>query len=172
MADMALILKKKPMGLLHKLYLIEVIKGMLITGRHFFRNLFNPGGMQTFSWPEVKKEIETTYRAEHRLMLRDDNSIRCTACMLCATACPAKCIHIEAAEGDIPEKEKFPRQFTIDMLRCIYCGYCVEACPCDAIRMDSQKLTAAGFSRLDFIKDIDYLKNNHQGKSPFSIGQY
>lgn len=169
---MAHVIERKQLGFLRSLYLVEVVKGLLITGRHFFGNLFQPSRMGTFSWPEVKKPIESTYRAEHRLMLRDDDSIRCTACMLCSTACPAHCIHIEAAEGDVPEKEKFPQKFTIDMLRCIYCGYCVEACPCDAIRMDTQKLTSAGFSRLDFIKDIDYLRSNHGDKSPVSIGQY
>ena len=105
-------------------------------------------------------------------MLRDDDTIRCTACMLCATACPAVCIHIEAAEGDKPEVEKFAKEYTIDMLRCIYCGFCVEACPCDAIRMDTQKLTEADYTRADFIKDINYLKTNHGDKSPYSIARY
>ena len=169
---MAIIMQRKRLGFWRNLYLIEVVKGLFITGRHFLTNLLHPSRMTTFSWPEVKKPIDAGYRAEHRLMLRDDGSIRCTACMLCATACPAHCIHIDAAEGDIPEKEKYPVKFTIDMLRCIYCGYCVEACPCDAIRMDTQKLTAAAYSRLDFIKDIDYLQSNHGDKSPTSEGQY
>jgi NADH-quinone oxidoreductase subunit I len=169
---MALVIKRKNLGFWRSLYLIDVVKGMMITGGHFIRNVLNPSRMGTFSWPEIKKTIETTYRAEHRLMLRDDESIRCTACMLCATVCPAHCIHIDAAEGDIPEKEKYPTAFTIDLLRCIYCGYCVEACPCDAIRMDTQKLTEANYSRLDFIKDIEYLRANHGSKDPHSEGQY
>lgn len=169
---MALLVKRKPLSFLEKIYIWEIFKGMMITGRHVIKNLFHPSKMMTFSWPEVKKPIDEGHRSEHRLMLRDDDSIRCTACMLCSTACPAACIHIEAAEGDHPEAEKYATAYTIDMLRCVYCGFCVEACPCDAIRMDTQKLTAAGYSRLDFIKDIDYLKKNHGDKSPYSIARY
>ncbi|MCB0311204.1 MAG: 4Fe-4S dicluster domain-containing protein, partial [Bdellovibrionales bacterium] len=55
----------------------------------------------------------------------------------CATACPARCIYIEAAEHEDGEVEKFPHRYEIDTLLCIYCGYCVEACPVDAIRMDT-----------------------------------
>jgi NADH-quinone oxidoreductase subunit I len=128
--------------------------------------------MMTVNWPEEKKFIPVTHRSEHRLMVREDGSIRCTACMLCATVCPAVCIHIEATEGNIPEKEKYPTKFTIDLLRCVYCGYCVEACPCDAIRMDTGKLVEAHYKREDFIKDIDYLKKNHNGLSPVSEGIY
>lgn len=154
------------------MYIFEIFKGMFITGRHVVKNLLGMRSIKTFSWPEVKKPIDEGYRSEHRLMLRDDDTIRCTACMLCATACPANCIHIEAAEGDHPEAEKFAQEYTINMLRCIYCGYCVEACPCDAIRMDTQKPVEAYFARADFIKDINYLKTNHGEKSPYSIARY
>jgi len=169
---MAIVIKRKILKFWQKVYIFEILKGMLITGRHLIQNLLNPSRMQTFAYPEVRKPIDSGYRSEHRLMLRDDDTIRCTACMLCATACPAKCIHIEPTEGDVPENEKFAEKYTIDMLRCIYCGFCVEACPCDAIRMDTQKLTRAEFSRADFIKDIDYLKSNHGEKSPYSIAKY
>lgn len=169
---MALVIRRKTLTLLQRLYVWDILKGMLITGRHVVLNLLNPSRMGNFSWPEVKKPIDAGYRAEHRLMLRDDDSIRCTACMLCATACPAECIHITAVEGNDAKAEKYAQEYTIDMLRCIYCGYCVDACPCDAIRMDTQKLTEAGYARADFIKDSNYLMRNHGDKSPYSIARY
>jgi NADH-quinone oxidoreductase subunit I len=168
-----LVIKKKKLKFWQRFYLIEIFKGLMITMSHLIKNIFAPSKMMTYQWPEEKKPIPTTHRSEHRLMVREDGSIRCTACMLCATVCPAHCIHIEAVEGDIPEKEKFPEKFTIDLLRCIYCGYCVEACPCDAIRMDTEKPVSAYYKREDFIKDINYLKTNHpKGKSPVSEGIY
>lgn len=169
---MAIVLKRKELGFWQKLYIVDIFKGMWITLRHLLRSVFKHSKMQTYSWPEVKKPIDPSYRCEHRLMLRPDGSIRCTACMLCETVCPAHCIYIEAAEGDRPEAEKYAKAFTIDLLRCVFCGYCVEACPCDAIRMDTQKLAEAAFTRESFIKDIDYLRNNHGDKSPYSEAIY
>ncbi|MBA2539278.1 MAG: 4Fe-4S dicluster domain-containing protein, partial [Deltaproteobacteria bacterium] len=73
----------------------------------------------------------------HRLMQRDDGTVRCVACMCCPTVCPAHCITIVPAETDDKGIEKRPAIFEIDELRCVVCGLCVEACPCDAIRMDT-----------------------------------
>ena len=169
---MTIQIKRKKLTFWQKLYLIEIFKGMMITGGHLIRNILNPKRMGTFSWPEKKKPIDAGYRSEHRLMLRDNDAIRCTACMLCSTACPAQCIHIEAEEGPDASAEKFAKKYTIDLLRCIYCGYCVEACPCDAVRMDTQKPVEAYYTREDFVKDINYLKSNHGDKSPYSVAKY
>jgi NADH-quinone oxidoreductase subunit I len=84
--------------------------------------------------------------------------VQCTACFLCATACPAECIYIEAGEYPNDSVEKFPVRYKIDTLRCIYCGYCVEACPCDAIRMDSGTHPGVlGFSRKEFVETKEVL---------------
>lgn len=142
-----------------------------MTGGRFWRNLFLHIGHQfgvakdssaavTIQYPEQHLDYGSSYRGSHRLTLKDDDSVRCTACFLCATACPARCIHIEAGEHPDPTVEKFPLRYEIDTLRCIYCGMCVEACPCDAIRMDtSVHPRVAGYSREDFIEDKQALMN-------------
>lgn len=131
-------------GLWEELYVPEVVRGLGITLRHFFINTFGPKSkseITTIRYPEEKPVLPERYRGVHRLMHRDDGSVRCTACMMCATVCPANCIHIEADERENPSSrdiEKYPKVFEIDELVCVVCGLCVEACPCDALRMDSQ----------------------------------
>ncbi len=145
-----IVVRPKVKGL-RKFYLFEIISGLVLTLKHVIRNLFFPEKITTYMYPEQKKEIPLATRGRHRLMKREDGSPRCTACMLCATNCPAFCIHIKAAESDDPFIEKYPEKFNIDLLRCVFCGLCVEACPLDAIRMDMPLITFAGYTRKDFI---------------------
>jgi len=93
----------------------------------------------TVQSPEERHEIPDTiiYRGAHRLNRDGQGRVKCVACFLCATACPAHCIDIIAAESPWPDREKYPQSFTIDELRCIYCGMCEEACPVDAIELTS-----------------------------------
>jgi len=118
-------------------YLPAVIEGVRVSSRHFFANLFSRKGVVTSQYPEEKRVYPPRYRGRHRLMRRDDGSVRCVACYLCSTACPAHCIHIEAGEHESLDIEKYPRVFEINELLCVFCGFCEEACPCDAIRLDS-----------------------------------
>ncbi|HXC50452.1 MAG TPA: NADH-quinone oxidoreductase subunit I [Candidatus Limnocylindrales bacterium] len=152
-----------------RMFVPEVIRGLFVTGGRFWRNLFLHIGHQlgiakdtkaavTLQYPEQHFDYGPSYRGSHRLTLKDDGSVRCTACFLCATACPARCIHIEAGEHPDPTVEKFPLRYEIDTLRCIYCGMCVEACPCDAIRMDtSVHPRVSGYTREEFIEDKQQL---------------
>ena len=115
-------------------------EGLAITVRHFGTNFFRGKGknmIETVQYPEEQIVYPERFRGLHRLMLRDDDSVRCVACMCCPTVCPAHCITIIPAETDSKGVEKAPAVFEIDELRCVVCGLCVEACPCDAIRMDS-----------------------------------
>ncbi len=154
-------------------YLPGILHGMWITARHFITNLIHLDRRMTIEYPDQRKALPERYRAEHRLMRREDGSLRCTACMLCQTVCPADCISIEAEEVDDPAIEKRAKSFAIDELRCVFCGLCVEACPCDAIRMDTGRYENASFKRDNLIYDKDKLLNNGaDGQSPLSRGLY
>jgi NADH-quinone oxidoreductase subunit I len=152
-----------------RLYLPEIVRGIAVTTGHFVRNLtlhtLHVFGMAkdrraavTVQYPEERKVYPPGYRGAHRLTIKPDGAVRCTACFLCATACPAKCIHIVAGEHPDPQVEKYPVRYEIDTLQCIYCGMCVEACPCDAIRMDTAVHPQIwGYSREDFIESKQIL---------------
>jgi len=152
-----------------QLYLPEIVRGLIVTNVRFWRNLslhaLHAVGLAkgrraavTVQYPDEYKRYPDNYRGSHRLTLKEDGSVRCTACFLCATACPANCIYIEAGEHPDPTVEKFPLRYEIDTLRCIYCALCVEACPCDAIRMDTYVHPRIwGYNRADFIETKEVL---------------
>jgi NADH-quinone oxidoreductase subunit I len=132
-------------SLVERLYL-PLLGGMMVTLRHFLRNLFKPGSRYTIEYPEKRRQYSHRYRGHHILTTRPDGSVRCVACFLCAQACPAECIHIEAGEHQDVNIEKYPVVYEIDMLRCVFCGYCVDACPEEAIIM-SNNYDMAYFNR-------------------------
>jgi NADH-quinone oxidoreductase subunit I len=128
-------LERPDLGI-ERTFLPAILKGLGVTARHFFRNVFGRRDTATVEYPDVKPPYPDRFRGVHRLMKREDGSVRCVACMLCPTVCPAHCITIHPGERE-DSNEKFPVIFEIDELKCVVCGLCVEACPCDAIRMDT-----------------------------------
>ena len=162
------------MTLSERAYLPEILRGLVVVNYHFFRNLAlhlahtmglakGRRASATVQYPDERKRYPDGYRGSHRLTLRPDNSVRCTSCFLCATACPAQCIYIEAGEHPDPNIEKYPVRYEIDTLRCIYCGLCVEACPCDAIRMDTYVHPRIwGFDRKDFVETKEVLMHRSE----------
>jgi NADH-quinone oxidoreductase subunit I len=138
------------LGLLGKSYLILFLQGMTTTLRHLFfhRKI-------TLQSPERRHKVldPLLYRGVHRLNRDDEGRVKCVACFLCATACPAHCIDIVAAESPWPDRQKYPQLFQIDELRCIYCGMCEEACPVEAIELTSfYDLTGASREEMIFDK--------------------
>jgi len=148
-----------------KLYLPAIFGGMKVTLSHFAKNLKDTDNLKVIWYPEEQpKDITNRYRGVHRLTHRDDGSIKCVACFMCATACPAQCIFIEAKERVDGVIEKEPKKFEIDLLECVFCGGCVEACPEDAIRMDSGIFSFTGKKREDFILTKEKLLANKEFK--------
>ncbi|MEE8143176.1 MAG: NADH-quinone oxidoreductase subunit I [Planctomycetota bacterium] len=117
-------------GIAERVYLPAVMKGLKNTLSHVLRRQPN-----TMHYPEERRQPYAGYRGEHRLTRDEQGREKCTACMLCATACPAHCIEIVAEEAPWDDREKRPKIFNIDMMRCIYCGLCEWACPCEAIEL-------------------------------------
>ena len=147
----------KKMTLVQKLYLPEILGGMAVTMRHFLRNLIRIRNLPTILYPEAKRGYSGRFRGKHILKTRDDGTLKCVACYMCAQACPADCITIVAGEHPQISYEKYPLVFDIDMLRCVYCGFCVDACPKDAIWM-TRNYELAFSSRQEAIFGIDKLR--------------
>ena len=111
-------------------------------------------GAITVQYPEEQHIPSANYRGVHRLNKDDQGRVKCVACMLCATACPAHCIDIVGATAPDtwPDREKYCESFVIDELRCIYCGMCEEACPVEAIELTGL-YDLTGLSREQMIFD-------------------
>jgi NADH-quinone oxidoreductase subunit I len=158
------------MGLMEALYLPAIAQGIATTVKHMVSR--KP---TTRQYPEVKPTIPENYRGVHRLNRDDKGRVKCVACFLCQTACPANCIKIEATATDKndpnwKDRDKYPATFVIDELRCIYCGMCEEACPVDAIELTSV-YDLTGLSREEMLFDKEkllgvYDKTVQSGQDP------
>lgn len=137
-------------GILEQLYLPAIMEGLQTTVKHLF------GPKMTVQFPEQQPKLPPYYRGVHRLNRDETGRVRCVACYMCATACPAHCIDIVAAPSPWTDREKYPELFVIDELRCIYCGMCEEACPVDAIELTTL-YDLTGLSREEMMFDKEKL---------------
>jgi NADH-quinone oxidoreductase subunit I len=155
---------RKPLSFMEKLYLPAVFKGMTITFGHMFKK------RPTINYPEKTRPFSPVFRGLHILNRDAEGRENCTACGLCAVACPAEAITMEAAERKTGEEnlyreEKYAAKYEINMLRCIFCGLCEEACPKDAIYL-SETFAPADYQRKQFIYSKDELLIPHPVKEP------
>ncbi|SHM10231.1 NADH-quinone oxidoreductase subunit NuoI [Chitinophaga sp. CF418] len=140
---------RRPMTFIEKIYLWNIIKGMIITFKHIWKR------KETVRYPEQKRPFSPVFRGLHILNRDAEGRENCTACGLCAVACPAEAITMEAAERKPGEEhlyreEKYAARYEINMLRCIFCGFCEEACPKDAIYL-TETFAPANYKREGFI---------------------
>jgi NADH-quinone oxidoreductase subunit I len=144
-------------GILELLYLPALVAGLKTTVTHAVEAAFF-GGTITQQFPEQKPTLPANYRGVHRLNRDPEGRVKCVACYMCSTACPARCIDIVAAPAppEWKDREKYPETFVIDELRCIYCGMCEQACPCDAIELTTL-YDLTGLSREEMMFDKEKL---------------
>lgn len=155
---------RKPMTFVERLYFWNILKGMLITLKHFFKRKV------TISYPEQTRPFSAVFRGLHILNRDEEGRERCTACGLCAVACPAEAITMEAAERkkgeeNLYREEKYAVKYEINMLRCIFCGLCEEACPKDAIYL-SETFAPSNYQRKGLIYGKPDLLIPHPKENP------
>ena len=130
-----------------------ILAGFGITARRLVQQVTEKKGV-TVQYPDERREQFTRTRWRHVLTRYDSGLERCIGCSLCAGACPARCIYVEADENTDQERfspgERYAKRYEINMLRCIFCGYCQEACPTGAIVL-RKDFELANYEREDFI---------------------
>lgn len=110
---------------LQSLLLVELFKGLRLTGGYLFKRKF------TVQYPEEKAPISPRFRGLHALRRYPNGEERCIACKLCEAVCPALAITIEAEPRE--DGSRRTTRYEIDLFKCIFCGFCEESCPVDSI---------------------------------------
>src|SRR6186713_3394547 len=155
LTNRAKLVDRRPMTALERIYLWNILKGMAITFRHIFKK------KATINYPEEKRSFSAVFRGLQILNRDEEGRERCTACGLCAVACPAEAITMEGAERlpteeHLYREEKYAAKYEINMLRCIFCGLCEEACPKDAIYL-TDRILPSNYNRGIFVYGKDLL---------------
>jgi NADH-quinone oxidoreductase subunit I len=144
------------LSILENTYFPGIFNGMGVTIKHFFSK------KATIRYPEQKRYLGPVFRGHHILKRDEQGRERCTACGLCAVACPAEAISMVAAErvkGEekLYREEKYAASYEVNMLRCIFCGLCEEACPKEAVYLRHDKFVPVFTSRDQVIYGKDQL---------------
>lgn len=164
------LVSNKEMTFKERLYLPAILQGMGVTMNHFFKKKV------TYIHGEDVRVFAPVYRGLHVLKRDEEGRENCTACGLCAVACPAEAITIVAAErlpGEehLYREEKYAASYDINMLRCIFCGLCEQACPKQAVYL-TDRLVDVETTRKDFIYGKDKLVEQMDNRIDISNRQH
>ena len=116
---------KRIQGFFRTFLLIELLKGMMLTGKYLFARKI------TVQYPDEKTPQSPRFRGMHALRRYPNGEERCIACKLCEAVCPALAITIESEQRD--DGTRRTTRYDIDLTKCIFCGFCEESCPVDSI---------------------------------------
>lgn len=196
---MAITIKKIERGerltLWERSYVPEIIRGMLITFRHFNKNMIGffrehvfGGGrsarkIATLYYPEEQPNLPPAYRGRPVLVRGDDGLEKCVACGLCEAACPPSCISIVGAERE--NGDRYPDTYILDGSKCIFCGFCEEVCPKEAIVMSDSWKELCTYDRTEMVYDkqtllrpqaslakrLEHIRNNSYSSDRYRVGR-
>ena len=129
------------------------LKGFRVTFGYIFKKKV------TYQYPEKRRKLYRRFHGRHWLARHEDGLEKCVGCSLCAVACPAEAIYVEAGENTEKARyskgERYAMVYEINMIRCIFCGLCVEACPTFALNMCPEyELSEYDRDRLIYTKEM------------------
>lgn len=141
--------------------IIALFKGLGVTFSYLFKKKV------TYQYPEKRRKLYPRFHGRHWLARYENGLEKCVGCSLCAIACPANAIYVEAGENTNEKRcskgERYAKVYEINMIRCIFCGFCVEACPTSALNMCTE-YELSEYDRESLIYTKEMLLEKHPGE--------